>query len=72
MQRNLKARWNRTISKKNNIPKLTDEKFKNMKNYVFVKEIEFRTFKKWKFLVRKILDLDVFVDEVYKYFLLIF
>lgn len=72
MQRNLKARWNRTISKKNNIPKLTDEKFKNMKNYVFVKEIEFRTFKKGKFLVRKILDLDVFVDEVYKYFLLIF
>ena len=72
MQRNWKARWNRTISKKNNIPKLTDEKFKNMKNYVFVKEIEFRTFKKGKFLVRKILDLDVFVDEVYKYFLLIF
>ena len=72
MQRNLKARWNRTISKKNNIPKLTDEKFKNMKNYVFVKEIEFKTFKKGKFLVRKILDLDVFVDEVYKYFLLIF
>ena len=72
MQRNLKARWNRTISKKNNIPKLTDEKFKNMKNYVFVKEIEFRTFKKGKFIVRKILDLDVFVDEVYKYFLIIF
>ena len=50
----------------------TMRKFKNMKNYVFVKEIEFRTFKKGKFLVRKILDLDVFVDEVYKYFLLIF
>lgn len=60
------------LVKKNNIPKLTDEKFKNMQNYVFVKEIEFRTFKKGKFLVRKILDLDVFVDEVYKYSLLIF
>lgn len=42
-----------------------------MKNYIFVKEIEFRTFKKGKFLVRKILDIDVFVDEVYKYSLLI-
>ena len=71
MQRNWKAKWNGTISKKNNIPKLTDERFKNMKNYIFVKEIEFRTFKKGKFLVRKILDIDVFVDEVYKYSLLI-
>lgn len=69
MQRNWKARWNGTIvkKKKNNIPKLTDERFKNMKNYLFVKEIEFRSFKKGKFLVRKILDIDVFVDEVYKY-----
>lgn len=56
---------------KNNISKLTDEKFKNLKNYIFVKEIEFRTFKKEKFLVRKILDLDVCVDELYKYSLLI-
>ena len=56
---------------KNNISKLTDEKFKNLKNYIFVEEIEFRTFKKEKFLVRKILDLDVCVDEVYKYSLLI-
>lgn len=73
MQRNWKARWNGTIvkKKKNNIPKLTDERLKNMKNYLFVKEIEFRTFKKGKFLVRKILDRDVFVDEVYKYSLLI-
>ena len=30
MQRNWKAKWNGTISKKNNIPKLTDEKLKNM------------------------------------------
>ena len=56
---------------KNNISKLTDEKFKNLKNYIFVEEIEFRTFRKEKFLVRKILDLDVCVDEVYKYSLLI-
>ena len=56
---------------KNNISKLTDEKIKNLKNYIFVEEIEFRTFKKEKFLVRKILDLDVCVDEVYKYSLLI-
>ena len=56
---------------KNNVSKLTDEKFKNLKNYIFVEEIEFRTFKKEKFLVRKILDLDVCVDEVYKYSLLI-
>lgn len=72
MQRNWKARWNGTIVKKKKyIPILTDERFKNMKNYIFVKEIEFRTFKKGKFLVRKILDIDVFVDEVYKYSLLI-
>lgn len=56
---------------KNNISELTDEKFKNLKNYIFVKETEFRTFKKEEFLVRKILDLDVCVDEVYKYSLLI-
>lgn len=64
-------KWNNSKKKKNNIPKLTDERLKNMKNYLFVKEIEFRTFKKGKFLVRKILDRDVFVDEVYKYSLLI-
>ena len=56
---------------KNNISELTDEKFKNLKNYIFVKETEFRTFEKEEFLVRKILDLDVCVDEVYKYSLLI-
>lgn len=67
MARNWKGRWHGKFNLKK--LKFTVKGLENLKSYLFVKEIEFRIWKKekGKFLMRKIPDLNAFIDEFCKY-----